>query len=124
MTTKQNHEAAEAAVRKAVGKRLAEVQAVLERQGLIRTAKDMADLLGVSDGALSDWKNGKNELPNGIARELRQRFGCGLDWLYVDVESTNTGDFNRDLYAVRKAGIAPRRGRPPKTPPERPFSIL
>jgi transcriptional regulator with XRE-family HTH domain len=76
------------------------------------TGADMSRLLGVPTTTWGEWKTGETRIPVHFAAALKRRFGCGLDWIYLDDASSNKGAFNELLAKAEKIGPPPRgRGR-------------
>lgn len=103
MTEKQRREARE------VGRRLQ-----LMERAIKKSSKDIADGVGVSTSAWSDYLWGNRRLPHHIAGLLRSQYGVGLEWLYLNEEHTNSQDFQKQLEEARKTPPPVKRGRKPK----------
>jgi transcriptional regulator with XRE-family HTH domain len=73
---------------------------------------EMARLIGVPSQTWGHWKTGLARIPVYFAAQLKAKFGCAMDWLYLGEghEHHNTGAFN-DLLAKAKAKGPPPRGR-------------
>jgi len=63
-------------VKHAIGQRLKKL-----REELNLSQGKMANLLGVSQSALSKWESGKREIPIGVLIKLKQKFNVNLNWL-------------------------------------------
>ena len=81
-----------------------------ERLGWLEQAQELSEnqiaiALGINprNGAT---RLGERELPIPLAGELRRRYGCTLDWLYLGEEHANSEGFNSDW---------PKRDAPPRT---------
>lgn len=88
-----------------VGRRLREVESA---EGL--DGRRIAEALGITEVNWSRYKSGTRELPIPVAGELRRRYGCALDWLYLGEEYHNAEAFKQRLAeSRRKAGRAQTR---------------
>ena len=65
--------------------------------------QEIADELGVGKTNWGNWRRGDIMLPVPIARQLKEKYGCAFDWLYLGDDSNNTGKFNERLKAVIRA---------------------
>ena len=65
--------------------------------------QEIADELGVGKTNWGNWRRGDIMLPPVIARQLKEKHGCGFDWLYLGDENSNTARFNERLKAVIRA---------------------
>jgi len=63
-------------VKHVIGQRLKKL-----REELNLSQGKMANLLGVSQSALSKWESGKREIPIGVLIKLKQKFNVNLNWL-------------------------------------------
>lgn len=69
------------------------------------TNHGIAEELGVGHTNWGNWRRGDIMLPPAYARQLKEKYGCGLDWLYLGDETSNTARFNERLReAIRAAG--------------------
>jgi hypothetical protein len=78
------------------GLRLEELQGALGKSG-----GAMAAELEINRQNWSRYKLGIRELPIWVAVELKNRYGVGLDWLYVGDLDANKSHFNEKLAALK-----------------------
>jgi transcriptional regulator with XRE-family HTH domain len=96
-----------------VGQRLRWLELALGLNG-----QDIAAELGTPVTTWATWKAGETRLPTGLAAELKRRYGCSMDWLYLGDEAANLPVFTAKLRAAEKKGPPPRRigaGRKPQS---------
>jgi hypothetical protein len=95
--------------RAAVGERLRLLELATGLNGAA-----MARLLEIPTQRWGHWKTGVARIPVHFAAQLKARFGCAMDWLYLGEghEHHNTGAFNELLAQAKQKGPPPRgRGR-------------
>jgi len=98
----------------AVGARLRLLEKALGLSGT-----EICRELGIPDANWSAYKMGDNLLRPHIAMELKQRYGCALDWLYVGDETHNAPPFQAALVAARRQQAAHERERAKPRPVRR-----
>ena len=86
-----------------------------ERLGWLEQAQELSGNqiaigLGINRRRWSSYRLGERELPISLAGELRRRYGCTLDWLYLGEEHANSEGFQQRLAEARRAA-AHRDGR-------------
>ena len=86
-----------------------------ERLGWLEQAQELSGNqiaigLGINRRRWSSYRLGERELPISLAGELRRRYGCTLDWLYLGEEHANSEGFKQRLAEARRAA-AHRDGR-------------
>jgi plasmid maintenance system antidote protein VapI len=64
------------------------------------TVSALAKRLNVPQQTFQDWVQGRKRFPVECARTLKRRFGVGIEWIYDDVDSTNSAEFQRKLDRV------------------------
>jgi transcriptional regulator with XRE-family HTH domain len=64
---------------------------------------EIAEAIGVGRTNWGNWRRGEILLPPAVARQLKERYGCAFDWLYLGERSNNTSQFNERLDAVIRA---------------------
>lgn len=65
--------------------------------------QEIADALDVGKTNWGNWRRGDILLPPAIARQLKEKYGCGFDWLYLGDRASNTARFNEQLHKVERA---------------------
>lgn len=91
-----------------VGERLALIEKALGMNG-----NRMAAELGINRQRWSTYKIGQRELPVSLAGEMRRRWGCALDWIYLGEEYHNAESFKQRLAEARSKAARGRVSRPP-----------
>jgi transcriptional regulator with XRE-family HTH domain len=92
----------EASDKRAIGHRLG----LIERMyGL--TGQTLAEQLGIPKQTWSRYRVGNAYVSHPIARTLRDRFGCSLDWIFIGDESNNRADFQARLNALYGISATP-----------------
>ena len=86
-----------------------------ERLGWLEQAQELSGNqiaigLGINRRRWSSYRLGERELPISLAGELRRRYGCTLDWLYLGEEHANSEGFKQRLAEARR-DAAHRDGR-------------
>jgi transcriptional regulator with XRE-family HTH domain len=86
-----------------------------ERLGLVEKALGLsgnriASELGLNRQTWSRYRLGQRELPIALAGEMRKRWGCALDWLYLGEEQHNREDFRLLLSETRRKAAQGRGG--------------
>lgn len=76
---------------------------------------EIARYLGITGEAWTNYKRGIRLIPAESAIKLRLKYGCSLEWIYMNEESGNTLSFQHKLDEARKAGpLRRKRGRKPR----------
>jgi transcriptional regulator with XRE-family HTH domain len=92
-----------------VGERLGWIERALGLSG-----SRIAGELGITRQRWSSYRLGLRELPISLAGEIRKRWGCALDWIYLGEEYHNAEGFKQQLAeARRKAAQGNQAGGPP-----------
>ena len=91
-------ETVEAIWKREIGERL---RLLVKAVGL--TDQEIANELGVGRTNWGNWRRGDIQLPPFYARQLKEKFGCAFDWLYLGDDSNNTARFNERLREVIRA---------------------
>ena len=80
-----------------VGERLGWLEKALGLSG-----NRVAIELGLNRQTWSRYQLGQRELPISLAGEMRKRWGCSLDWLYLGEEYRNEEPLRLKLEAARQ----------------------
>jgi hypothetical protein len=88
--------------KKVIGKRLELLETITGLQG-----QELAEQFATTKQKWSHYKVGRVELPIPLARAIRDKYGCTLDWLFIGDESNLRADFEAKLRAARRGMTGP-----------------